>query len=127
MAYLRSNSKPGPKLKRSSRADGNGKDGGWQPGFAVLARGLLWADRDGRHTADLKFLGSVDTSAATTKLVDDPAGRDWIYELEVSAEDYEEIVGDAAQQHRCSRREHGEGRLCGRVGSGAPKLDIDGG
>ena len=47
-------------------------------------------------TDDLKFLGSVDTSAATTKLVD-PAGRDWIYELEVSAEDYEEIVGDEAQ------------------------------
>ena len=42
---------------------------------------------------DLKFLGSVDTSAATTELVADP-GRNWIYELEVSAEDYEEIVGD---------------------------------
>ena len=45
--------------------------------------------------ADLKFLGSVDTSAATTELVDSPVvGRDWSYELEVSAEDYEEIVGD---------------------------------
>ena len=44
-------------------------------------------------TADLKFIGSVDTSAATTKLVDAP-GRDWIYELVVSAEDYEEMVDD---------------------------------
>ena len=47
------------------------------------------------NETDLKFLGSVDTSAATTELVD-PAGRDWNYELEVSAEDYEEIVGDEA-------------------------------
>ena len=48
----------------------------------------------GRIDTDLKFIGSVDASAATTKLVDAP-GRDWIYEIVVSAEDYEEMVGDA--------------------------------
>ena len=64
-----------------------------------IRRSLAWTSMGGPgsdNTDDLKFLGSVDTSAATTKLVDVPdPGRDWIYELEVSAEDYEEIVGDA--------------------------------
>ena len=60
-----------------------------------LASPFSRVDFYGRTTAgtSLKFLGSVDTSAADTKLVAAP-GRDWIYELVVSAEDYEEIVSD---------------------------------
>ena len=74
---------------------------------------------------DLKFLGSVDTSAATTKLVDAP-GRDWIYELEVSAEDYEEIVGDESSSIVALGVSTEKGGSVAVWAVGTTPLDIDG-